>query len=230
MLETQLQELKEDMNSSIFKDVEFSKKQRSIVLSKLDRKHKKHLNLKIFFTSAFAVLIFSVLLLSTIQLKSENIIDQTAGSNFFPLELNEQLITDAKKGIFSPVPSVSYNMSLNEVKGILGNPFSVIKPSQIDTVLHYGEFYLLFIEQRLKFIGVTNITNVKKDDLIKLFGKPDYENYNEQRGYGLVTFSVGDSIYNRWHFNCFVDIKDKNTIKDIQFSKDVIRFGSSFVN
>ena len=79
MLETQLQELKEDMNSSIFKDVEFSKKQRSIVLSKLDRKHKKHLNLKIFFTSAFAVLIFSVLLLSTIQIKSENIIAIAAG-------------------------------------------------------------------------------------------------------------------------------------------------------
>lgn len=219
MLETQLQELKKAMNNSIFKDVEFSGKQRNIVLNKLDRKHKNPFNLKILFSSTFAVLIFCVLLLSTIQIKPENSIIQTTGSNFFPFELNEQLITDAKKGVFSPVPSVSYNMTLNEVEEILGSPVSVENPSQIDTVLHYEGFHLLFIEQRLKFIAVS-ITNIKKDDLINFFGKADYENFNEQLGIGIVTFSVG----NRWHFNFFVDIQDRSTIKGVQFSKDVIRW------
>ncbi|WP_239430713.1 hypothetical protein [Sporosarcina sp. ACRSL] len=219
-------ELKADMNNSVFKDMEFGQKQRNNVLNKLDAKNKNPFNVKFILSSTFSVLIFCVLLLSTIQIKDGMLIGRDSGSQFYPLQLNEQLIADAKNGIFSPVPSVSYGMSVDEVRGILGEPNSVEMPSEIDTVLWYGDIYLLFTFDELLFTSISNIPHITKEDMIKVFGRPDYEAYNEEHGHGLVTFSVGDSIYKKWHFNCFVDIQDKNTITSIQFSKDVIRFGS----
>lgn len=223
MLEKQLVELKEDMNNSLFKEMVFTQKHKSNVLNKIEVKNKKSFNVKLILSSTFSVLLFCVLLLSTLQVKDGNI--SNAGSQFFQLALNEQLIADAKNGIFSPVPSVGYGMSLDEVTDILGEPSSVEMPSQIDTVLMYGDIYLLFINDELKFTSISNIPHITKEDMIKLFGRPDYEAYNEEHGHGLVRFSVGDSIYKKWHFNCFVDIHDKNTISSIQFSKDVILFG-----
>lgn len=225
MLEKQLVELKEDMNDSVFKDVVFTQKHRSKVLNKIETKSKKSFNMKLILSSTFSVLIFCVLLLSTIQFKDGKLIGSDSGSQFFSLELNEQLIVDAKNGIFSPVPSVRYGMSVDEVKEILGEPNAVKTPSEIDTVYFYGDFYLLFMENELKFISISNVGNINKEDMIKFFGRPSYEAYNEEHGHGLVRFSVGDSSNKKWHFNCFVDIHDKNTISGIQFSKEVIHFG-----
>ncbi|WP_432363255.1 hypothetical protein [Sporosarcina sp. UB5] len=219
MLEKQLMGLKEDMNNSIFKNLAFDHKQRSVVLNKLDRKNKHPFNIKIILSSSFSVLIFCVLLLSTIQIKDKNLIGRDSGSQFFPFELNEQLITDAKEGRFSPVPSVTYGMSLVEVKELLGEPNMIEMPSEIDTVFSYDDFYLLFIEDELKFICISDFGNINKEDLISFFGRPDYENYNEELGVGVVTFSVG-----RWNFNFFIDIQDKSTIRSLQFSRDVIRY------
>jgi hypothetical protein len=218
-------ELKEDMNNSVFKDMIFSHEHRSVVLNKLDAKKKNLFNSKLILSSTFSVLIFCVLLLSTVQIKDGNLIGRNSGSQFYPLKLNEQLIVDAKNGIFSPVPSIIYGMTLDEVTEILGEPDSVKIPSKIDTVLTYGDIYLLFIEDELKFTSISNIPHITKEEMIKIFGRPDYEAYNEEKGHGIVRFSVGDSLYKKWYFNCFVDIHDKNTISSIQFSKDIILFG-----
>lgn len=89
----------------------------------------------------------------------------------------------------------------------------------VDTVLVYNHFHLLFFENELDFISITNIDHVDKNDMNNFFGKPDYEKFIEQRGYGIVTYSINGTKNAKWYFNCFVDIQDKQTIKEIQFSK-----------
>lgn len=224
MLESQLREMKDDMDNSVFKEMVFSQSSRDNVLRKLDSKPKKSFNIKLVFSYTSVLLIITFLVLSNTQFTDE-ILEGIGlkSSSQVQLELNEQLIADARNGVFSPAPDISIGMSLDEVKAILGKPIREERLN-LDIVLFYNHFHLLFYENELDFIAINNIDHVNKNDMINFFGKPDYEKFSEKHGYGLVRFSIKGAGNVNWHFNCFVDIQDKQTIKEIQFSNASISF------
>lgn len=226
MLESQLQEMKDDMDNSVFKEMVFNQSSRDNVLRKLDWKPKKSFNIKLVFSYTSVLLIITFLVLSNVQITDEILegIGLKSSSQALQLELNEQLISDARNGVFSPAPDISIGMSMDEVKAILGKPIREERLNQLDIVLFYNHFHLLFYENELDFIAINNIDHVNKNDMINFFGKPDYEKFSEKHGYGLVRFSIKGAGNLNWYFNCFVDIQDKQTIKEIQFSNATINF------
>lgn len=226
MLESQLQEVKDDMDNLVFKEMVFNQSNRDNVLRKLDVKPKKSFNIKLVFSYASVLSIFTFLVFSNVQFTGNSLgyIGINSTLQALELELNEQLITDARNGVFSPVPDVSIGMSINEVKEIIGKPIKEEHLNELDVVLFYSHFHLLFFENTLNFISINNITNVNKIDLINFFGNPDYEKYSEEHSHGLVTFPIQAKGNVTWYFNCYVDIEDKQTIKEIQFSNAEIRF------
>lgn len=230
----ELENLKEELNGSIFKDIHYTDVHMREVLSSLHktRKRNKQRIMKPVLVGLASAVCFMVLFQMAFMKNSPFTGSHSdnhviAEEPTYYLEVNEKLLTDAKQRKFSPVPSIVIGYSMDSVKRILGTPDQEYSaenhPGMGDySTLIYDNLKLSFRNGKLWSINISEL-NLNISELSSVLGKPVYqhkeENSAEVELYTYVVLAHGNEGF---YFHCKPSRDDKTTIESVSFTNEPV--------